>query len=343
LTEDGQHGNGRWRGGQAGAAQTSIPWAFAAAACLPRCPVRIVLGFGLMPQHRHRARQQVLKHPLRFLWQVIRAFQAHQGMLLSGAIAYYALLSIVPLITLILMALSYLVDPRLLLETLQEHIEVVIPAQADVIVEQMTLFLEHRSLVSWVLVVALLFFSSMAFTVLENAMSFIFFHRVAIRRRHFLISAILPYLYILALGIGFLLITLISGAFHAMGEEQIALFGRSWSLQGLSGGLLYLIGLGGQILILTSFYLIMPLGQLSLRHALVGGITAGVLWEIMRHLLVWYFSTLSLVSVVYGSLGTAIVALLSLEVAGMILLFGAQMIAEYERVGLEQRPEGIRA
>jgi membrane protein len=296
-----------------------------------------------MPEHRRRAHQQVLKYPLRFLWRVIRAFHANQGMLLSGAVAYYALLSIVPLITLILMALSYLVDPQLLLETLQEHIEVVIPTQADVIVAQITLFLDHRGLVSWVLVAVLLFFSSMAFTVLENAMSFIFFHRVAIRRRHFLISAILPYVYILALGVGFLLITLISGAFHAIGDAQIGLFGRSWSLQGLSGSLLYLMGLFGQILILTSFYLVMPVGNLSLRHALVGGITAGILWEGMRHLLVWYFSTLSMVSVVYGSLGTAIVALLSLEVAGMILLFGAQVIAEYERVGLEGGTEGIRA
>jgi len=296
-----------------------------------------------MPEHRRRAHQQVLKYPLRFLWRVIRAFHANQGMLLSGAVAYYALLSIVPLITLILMALSYLVDPQLLLETLQEHIEVVIPTQADVIVAQITLFLDHRGLVSWVLVAVLLFFSSMAFTVLENAMSFIFFHRVAIRRRHFLISAILPYVYILALGVGFLLITLISGAFHAIGDAQIGLFGRSWSLQGLSGSLLYLMGLFGQILILTSFYLVMPVGNLSLRHALVGGITAGILWEGMRHLLVWYFSTLSMVSVVYGSLGTAIVALLSLEVAGMILLFGAQVIAEYERVGLEAETEKIRA
>ena len=296
-----------------------------------------------MPEHHRRAYQQVLKYPLRFLWRVLRAFHANQGMLLSGAVAYYALLSIVPLITLILMSLSYLVDQQLLLETLQEHIEVVIPTQADVIVAQITLFLEHRGLVSWVLVAVLLFFSSMAFTVLENAMSFIFFHRVAVRRRHFMISAILPYVYILALGIGFLLITLISGAFHAIGDAQIALFGRSWSLRGLSGGLLYLMGLLGQILILTSFYLVMPVGNLSLRHALVGGITAGILWEGMRHLLVWYFSTLSMVSVVYGSLGTAIVALLSLEVAGMILLFGAQVIAEYERVGLEEGTEGIRA
>ncbi len=282
------------------------------------------------PSHSY---QRVLKHPLRFLWQVVTGFRDNQGLLLSGAVAYYALLSIIPLLSLILMVLSHVVDEQLLLETLKEHIEVVVPAHAEIIVEQMALFLAHRNLVGWLLVGVLLFFSSMAFTMLENAMSIIFFHRVAIRRRHFLVSAILPYIYILALGVGFLLMTLISGALHTFEGEQLTLLGKSWSVQGLSVGFLYLLGLSGQILILTSFYLVMPVGQLSVRHALVGGLTAGILWELMRHLLVWYFSTLSFVSVVYGSLATAIVALLSLEVAGMILLFGAQVIAEYERFG----------
>ena len=286
-----------------------------------------------MQQQSHHQYQLVVRHPLRFLWQVIRGFRANQGLLLSGAVAYYALLSIVPLITLILMVLSHVVEQQLLLQTLREHIAVVIPNQADPIVQQIAIFLDHRKVVSWVLVAVLLFFSSMAFTVLENAISFIFFHRVAIHRRHFLVSAILPYVYILALGIGFLLMTLISGALATIENDQLVLLGQQWSITGMSGGLLYLLGLVGQILVLTSFYLVMPLGKLSVKHALVGGVTAGVLWEGMRHLLVWYFSSLSFVSVVYGSLATAIVALISLEVAGMILLFGAQVIAEYERFG----------
>ncbi|WP_342748414.1 YhjD/YihY/BrkB family envelope integrity protein [Solemya velesiana gill symbiont] len=56
-----------------------------------------------------------------------------------------------------------------------------------------------------------------------------------------------------------------------------------------------------------------------------------MLWEITRHVLVWYFSTLSQVNLVYGSFATAIVALLSFEAASLILLFGAQVIAEFER------------
>jgi len=49
--------------------------------------------------------------------------------------------------------------------------------------------------------------------------------------------------------------------------------------------------------------------------------------------LLWYFNTLSRVSEVYCSLTTAIVVLLSLELAATLLLLGAQVIAEYERLG----------
>jgi uncharacterized BrkB/YihY/UPF0761 family membrane protein len=51
--------------------------------------------------------------------------------------------------------------------------------------------------------------------------------------------------------------------------------------------------------------------------------------------LVWYFATLSQIRTVYGSLTTSIVVLLSLEIAALVLLVGAQVIAEYERIEWE--------
>jgi membrane protein len=184
----------------------------------------------------------------------------------------------------------------------------------------------------------MLFFSSLAFTVLENAMSVIFLHRVAVRRRHFVMSALLPYLYILCLGFGLLVVTLVSGALQAMGEDSVRLLGRDWSLKGVSGLLLYLLGLVGEIFLVTSVYMVMPVGRLSWRHALLGGATAALLWEVTRHLLVWYFATLSQVNVVYGSLTTAIVVLLSLEIAATLLLLGAQVISEFERIDRPAAP-----
>ncbi|MCK7469946.1 MAG: YihY/virulence factor BrkB family protein [Desulfomicrobium escambiense] len=109
------------------------------------------------------------------------------------------------------------------------------------------------------------------------------------------------------------------------------LLGHELSLKGSSKILLYLLGMGGMVLMLTSFYLVMPVGRISFRHALSGAVTATVLWEIIRRLLVWYYSKLSLVNVIYGSLATTVVALLSIEVAVIILLLGAQVISEFDR------------
>jgi len=274
----------------------------------------------------------VLRDPAGFAWRTLKAFRANQGLLLAGAVAYYALLSIVPLLILIVIALSHVIDQAALLETLGRYLEWLVPGQSRAIVNELSNFLDHRDLIGWVLGITMLFFSSLAFTVLESAMSVIFVHRMAARKRHYLISALLPYLYILSLGIGMLLVTLVAGSLTAIGQERVELLGRSWSLHGVSGALLYLLGFAGEVFVLTSVYLVMPYGRLRITHALIGGVTAAVLWEITRHVLVWYFATLSQVSVVYGSLTTAIVVLLSLEIAATLLLLGAQVISEYERL-----------
>jgi membrane protein len=280
----------------------------------------------------------LLKHFGNFAIQTLRAFRANQGVLLAGAVAYYALLSIVPLLILMVIALSHVIDQAELLHALGHYLEWLVPGQSKSILAELTNFLDHRNVIGWVLLASMIFFSSLAFTVLENAMSVIFFHRVAIRRRHFLVSALLPYCYILFLGIGVLLVTLVSGGLQMIGQENVDFLGHRWSLGRLSGALLYLLGFGGEIFVLTSVYLVMPVGRLSLRHALIGAVSAALLWEISRHLLVWYFATLSQVSVVYGSLTTAIAVLLSLDIAATLLLLGAQVISEYERLGREQKP-----
>ena len=277
--------------------------------------------------------RQILAHPGAFAWQTLKAFRANQGLLLAGAVAYYALLSIVPLLILSAIALTYVIDQKELLDTLARYLEWIVPGQSRAIVRELTAFLENQGSVGWLLLATMLFFSSLGFTVLENAMSVIFVHRVAIRRRRFIFSALMPYCYILCLGLGLLLVTLVAGSLEVIGQESVNLFGREWSLHGVSGALLYLLGVAGEIFVVTSVYLVMPVGRLKLRHALIGGVTAAVLWEITRHVLVWYFATLSQVNVVYGSMTTAIVVLLSLEIAATLLLFGAQVISEYERLG----------
>ena len=289
--------------------------------------------------------QYVLRHPGRFAWCTLKAFRANQGLLLAGAVAYYALLSIVPLLILTVIALSQLIDARELLSTLGRYLEWLVPGRSAAIVAELAHFLANRGDIGWLLFATMIFFSSLAFTVLENAMSVIFLHRVVARKRRFIFSALIPYCYILSLGIGLLLVTIVAGSLQAVGKESVEVFGREWSLSGISGVLLYLLGFAGEVFVLTSVYLVMPVGRLHWRHALIGGLTAAVLWEITRHVLVWYFATLSQVNILYGSFTTAIVVLLSLEIAATLLLLGAQVISEYERIGVsdpDAKPKAFR-
>jgi membrane protein len=265
-----------------------------------------------------------------FLLRVLRSFKRNQGLLLSGALAYYALLSIVPMSILTLIILSQFIGEEQLFQTLSTYIEMVIPGYAAVLNEQVRVFLVHKKVIGIIGILVMLFFSSIAFTVLESAMSVIFSHRTKAQRRRFLVSAIIPYVYVFAMCLGILIVSIIAGYLDALEKQQLVILGRELSLQGASRVVLYVLGIAGEILMLTSIYLIMPAARIRFRYALIGGITATILWEITRRVLVWYYSVLSMVNLIYGSFATAVVTLLTTEAAALILLFGAQVIAELE-------------
>ena len=280
---------------------------------------------------RYQKKQLLLSRSFAFLINVLREFRRNQGLLLAGAIAYYTLLSIVPLSILALIVLSHFIEKGLLFQTLSTYIEMMIPGYAATLTEQVRVFLEHGTTVGSFVLLAMFFFSSVAFTVLESAMSVIFFHRVRSQRRHFFLSAIIPYVYIFVFGMGILLVSFIAGAIETHAGRQIVILGRSLSLEGPSFVALYLMGIFGEVLLVTSFYLVMPVVRITFRHALMGGMIATVLWEITRRVLVWYYAVLSSVNLIYGSFATSVVALLSLEAIAVIILLGAQIIAELER------------
>jgi YihY family inner membrane protein len=269
----------------------------------------------------------------RFVRRILGDFRRNQGLLLSGAVAYYTLLSLVPLFALLLVALSHVIEQQRLIAAVSANLDFLVPGHAAEITAQVSAFLAHRQLVGVLGAGALLFFSSMAFTVLENAMAMIFHHRAAPRGRHFAVSALIPYGFVMALGVGLLAVTLISGALEAVGRSSVHLWGHAWSLARLSRTMLHLLGMGGSALLLAALYIVMPVGPVAFRRAMLGGLAATVLWELVRHVLVWYFAHLSMVNLVYGSLATAVIVLLTLEAAALVLLLGAQVIADLERRG----------
>src|SRR5207244_7255514 len=101
----------------------------------------------------------IVAHPLRFIGVVLSRFRANQGLLLAGAVAYYTLLSLIPLLILMLIALSHVIDQSRLLATLGDYLEFVVPGQAAALVEELRTFLAYRDVIGPVLLVTMVLFS----------------------------------------------------------------------------------------------------------------------------------------------------------------------------------------
>ncbi|KAB0663789.1 YihY/virulence factor BrkB family protein [Oryzomonas japonica] len=283
--------------------------------------------------NRRRDAYRAMARLFDFLQRVTRGFIHNQGLLLSGAIAYYTLLSIIPLSILALTVLTHFIEEQQLIHTLSTYLEMVIPGYATTLTEQVRAFLEHRTVVGIIGGIGMLFFGSTAFSMLENAMMVIFSQRAKTQRRNFFVSAIIPYVYIFLIGLGVVLVSFVVGAIETLENRPVAMFGGSLNLGGATGAALYILGIGGEVLMLSSIYLVMPAERVRFRHALIGGITATLLWEITRRVLIWYYSVVTMVNVIYGTIAITVVALISMQAVAIIVLLGAQVIAE-----LESRP-----
>lgn len=85
-----------------------------------------------------------MKHLGLFLLRTLKAFRANQGLLMAGAVAYYALPSIVPLLILIVIGLSHVIDQMELLDTLTRYLEWVIPGSPGRSSASSEIFSSHR-------------------------------------------------------------------------------------------------------------------------------------------------------------------------------------------------------
>jgi len=273
-----------------------------------------------------------LSHLAHFITRVLRDFfLRNHGLLLTGAVAYNMMLSLIPLSAVLMVVSSQFFDQQLLMESLTSEVALIAPGFAPTLTEVLAGFLNNRNLVGWLGLLGLLFFSSMAFRVLEDAIAIIFRSPLPTLKRKFWVSALMPYLFIVIVTIGLLLVTAANAIIDAQSQTTHMFPKIDAIMHHNIGIIIYLTGVLGLVLLCTLFYKIMPVARVSFRRALAGGVTAASLWEITRHLLVAYYTKVSIVNVIYGSLTTIIIVLFTMEAIALILLLGAQVIADLQR------------
>ena len=269
---------------------------------------------------------------VRFSSRVLRDFfLRNHGLLLTAAVAQNMMLSLIPLCAVLMVVFSHFFEQKLLLDSLTSEVSLIAPGFAVTLTEVLLAFLRTREIVGWVGLLTLLFFSSMAFRVIEDAFAIIFHRPLPTLKRKFWISALMPYLFILIVAGGLIVVTAVNAIVDAQSLQTHRVLGINLMFHRYLGAVIYITGLLGLVLLFTMFYKIMPVARISFSRALAGGFTATILWEIVRHILVYYYTNVSMVNVVYGSMATIIIVLLTLEAIALILLLGAQVIADLQR------------
>ncbi len=265
-----------------------------------------------------------------FLVRVLSHLSKNHALLLAGGIAYNLLLSIVPLLTVLLVGLTHVLDRQHLLDIVRGQLSLLIPTQGQAITDQVALLIDNADVIGGIGILVLLFFSTWAFKILEGALAIIFARSKSRRNRGFWMSALLPYIWIVVIGVGLFALTATVGLLETLSETDLHLFGIVLSLGAAPAMLLKVAGFITEVMLFTAVYRVLPITEVSFKRALAGGVAAAVLWDSLRRVLMVYFAKISMVSVVYGSLATVIIVLLTLEFAALIILFGAQVISEIQ-------------
>jgi YihY family inner membrane protein len=282
---------------------------------------------------------------LRFAARVVRSFLANRGLLLAGGVGYNALLSLVPFLAVVVSLLSLAFDEEQILAVLRAEVGELVPEYADTIVGAARAFIEAGGPTGAFSALALVFFSSIAFRMLEEAVAAIFHTSVGGARRRAWVSALLPYALIVLAVAALFALTVATYVLDALGERSVTIFGVGRSLATPVAWVLGVLNFVGLVVVFSAIYHVLPVVRISVRRAFVGGLTAAVLWRGVAAFLAWFFTNRSMANVIYGSLATAVITLLYLEIASIILLVGAQVIAELQAsaaAGLpwHERPPG---
>ncbi|MCB9738234.1 MAG: YihY/virulence factor BrkB family protein [Planctomycetes bacterium] len=265
-----------------------------------------------------------------FLAEVFAAFSRNRGLLLAGGVAYNTLLSMVPLIAIALVGLSAFFPREQLLSTIRAELGLLVPGHVDAVVDTVTGLLDSRDVLSVVLVAVLLFLSSLAFRMVEDAFAVIFSVAEGSDTRPFWLRALVPYAFVLVLTIGLFALTAATSVLEALVVRATSILEIGMDAGSGAAWLLRASGLLGSGLLFSALYSVLPQRPIGAHRALSAGFGAALLWEPVRGVVVWYLGNVSLVGAVYGSLATVVIVLLTLEVAAVILLLGAQAVAVLE-------------
>lgn len=259
------------------------------------------------------------------LFESLRDVLSFQSSLYAAATAYFTLLSIFPLILLTVAIASFWFEPSLDLEPILERMEFVIPAIDELLGANLERIIAVRGAITRLSAVLLIWSASSIFYMLTRAMDNIW-EEAMIRPawRHRALAIVITLTISILLLIGSIAWSFVVPILNRFLPER--LIEVSPYLSVLASALL-------SVLMFTLLYRMLPHAKLEWGDVFIGGLLAGILWELAKHVFIFFVSNfLTTSNLIYGSLTTIIAFLTWAYVSTLIFLFGGHVNERYKRL-----------
>ena len=264
---------------------------------------------------------------IRSLGNSLTAFFRDDCFYLSASIAYFLIVSLVPLSLLIIALFGYMLGGNEeLYNFLLTKLVDFFPTVTSEITNELSNLITYKG-ISLITFFIYGFLSLQLFYSVEHAMDVIF--KVP-KKRHFLLSLFLT-ITIMTLFIFFWLfsftVSSLAGVFR---QYNLNIFGLGLSYK--AGIILrYVAPFVLVLLTFTAVYKIVPHVKVHTRHALAGALLVTVLFELAKHVFTWFVGNIAFIGTIYGSLTTFILFLLWMYYLSCIFLLGGQFVNSLSR------------
>jgi membrane protein len=272
------------------------------------------------------------------LGRVLKGMMDIESTHLAAGVAYYALLSLFPLLLGLLSLGGILLSSEGMYQGLLDFVTDNLPGSKTFVEQNVGDVVEFRGIVGIGAVIGFLWTASMGFGAVARSVNRAWGIRV---NRPFYIAKPLHIMMALAVGALFLVSTSTTSIIEVITdpERDIGIPIQGFFLKiGLGHLLLRMVPWGINIFIFLMIYRFAPNCKVYWRYIWPGALVAAVLLEVSKGLFLWYLDNLAVYNQVYGSVASVIVLLFWIYVSALILILGAEIGAEHSRMkmGIER-------
>jgi membrane protein len=274
------------------------------------------------------------------LKELFRRFGQDQCGTYAASLAFFGILSLVPIALVAVVALTYLFhSPQQAVAHLQKLIANMLPggaAQSEIrhllvdranVGASVTTLMQTRGIAGIIGVLSLIWAAMQIFISAAPAMNAAYEVQES---RGWIKLRLMALGLFLGAGVLFLLSLLPSTGPAFVSRLHIPWLNLPQSVPWYIDTLFWLIALAINVTMFALIYRFLPNAITTWREAFVGGVVAGVLWEIAKRGFAFYLAHFANYNKVYGGLGALVILILWIYYTSMILLLGAEVASLYQ-------------